>query len=230
MRGCRIAAPEPPSLTHWQAWHQAYDDPTSSQSRRLVHVRAAIGAALDESPPGRIRLLSVCAGDGRDLLGVLERHGRAGDVSGVLVDQDEGLVAAGRAGVATRGLTGVRFEVGDAGNGRWYAEARPAQVVVACGVFGNVSEGDLRRTVRTLASVVATGGSVVWTRHRRPPDQTPAIRRWFDEDGFEEVTFEAVAGSLATVARHRRRDGGPLPADVPPRVFAFVGDGAAGHL
>jgi hypothetical protein len=55
----------------WQAWHEKYDDPASSLARRLRVVQARIREALDACPPGRVRVVSLCAGQGRDLLEVL---------------------------------------------------------------------------------------------------------------------------------------------------------------
>ena len=55
----------------WVRWHEAYQDPGSAQFRRLVLVQSEIRQALDAAPPGPIRVLSLCAGNGRDLLEVL---------------------------------------------------------------------------------------------------------------------------------------------------------------
>src|SRR5438874_2219130 len=52
----------------WYAWHDGYDDPGSVIARRLTAVQRAIVAALDRYPPGRITALSMCAGQGRDLV------------------------------------------------------------------------------------------------------------------------------------------------------------------
>lgn len=54
----------------YQDWHHRYNDPNSSLSWRLQRVRRHIEDALDQRVGG-IRLLSVCSGDGRDVLGVL---------------------------------------------------------------------------------------------------------------------------------------------------------------
>lgn len=53
----------------YQDWHRRYNDPSSGMSWRLERVRQHIGDALD-GYRSAIRVLSVCAGDGRDLLGV----------------------------------------------------------------------------------------------------------------------------------------------------------------
>jgi ubiquinone/menaquinone biosynthesis C-methylase UbiE len=230
MAGCRIADDDPTSssVTDWVAWHRRYDDPHSVVSRRLVLVQRALIDALDASPDGPVRLLSICAGDGRDVLGVLEHHARAVDVQATLVDLDRELVRRAQSTANALGLHQVRCVVGDAGLASWYEAARPLGLLVACGVFGNVSAADLEASLRAFGAVVATGGRVVWTRHRRPPDQTPQIRRWLDEAGFDEVSFDAVEGSLASVGCHRRA-ARAVQAAVPERLFRFVGDGSGAH-
>src|SRR4051812_39205378 len=61
--------------TDWDAWHADYADPASALSARLVVVQAEIRGALDRwAAAGRdeeVTVLSACAGDGRDILGVL---------------------------------------------------------------------------------------------------------------------------------------------------------------
>jgi hypothetical protein len=55
-------------------WHEAYDDPASDLSWRLRQVQAYIRSTLDQIQ-GKATVLSLCAGDGRDVLQVLaERH------------------------------------------------------------------------------------------------------------------------------------------------------------
>src|SRR5689334_5240795 len=72
---------DPGGGTDWEAWHDDYADPSSALSARLVVVRSEIRTALDRwAAAGRsepLTVLSACAGDGRDILGVLaERAGR----------------------------------------------------------------------------------------------------------------------------------------------------------
>ena len=54
-------------------WHERYDDPESDLAWRLSVVRGFLRDALDRHP-GPVRVLSVCAGDGRDILGVLSER------------------------------------------------------------------------------------------------------------------------------------------------------------
>ena len=60
----------------WYNWHAPYGDPSSGLSLRLSWVQERIRAALDETPPGPIRLISMCAGQGHDVLGALPDHPR----------------------------------------------------------------------------------------------------------------------------------------------------------
>jgi hypothetical protein len=101
----------------------------------------------------------------------------------------------------------------------------PAHVVMVCGVFGNVSDDDVRATVEELPRLCAPGATVIWTRHRRRPDLTPTIRDWFTQARFEEIAFDSEAGTAFGVGRHRLV-GTPLPFRPDRRMFTFVGDGA----
>src|SRR6266540_693337 len=83
-------------MTDWIKWHKDYDDPESSLSQRLAVVRKRIAEVLDRAPAGAIRVASMCAGEGRDLLGVLESHPRGRDVSGRLVEFDPRLADQAR--------------------------------------------------------------------------------------------------------------------------------------
>ena len=56
----------------WLAWHEPYADPDSHLSRRLATVRRHLRSAFDDCDDGRISVISMCAGQGHDLSGVLE--------------------------------------------------------------------------------------------------------------------------------------------------------------
>jgi hypothetical protein len=208
------------SSTDWQAWHGGYDDPGSSLSHRLHVVQAHIDEWLTATAPGQLHVVSVCAGDGRDLLQVLERRGDGHRVSGVLVEADPASADRARGHVRRLGLDRIAVECGDAGTSNAYAGLPPAHLLLLCGVFGNVPDDDVRRTVAALPQLVARDGLVVWTRHRRTPDLTSAIREWLAEDGFEEVAFTAPEDALFGVGVHRFR-GQPQPLVEGRRLFTF---------
>lgn len=191
-------------MTDWQAWHDEYQDPTSRLSLRLAVVQGFLTAALDRQRPGPIRLLSLCAGEGRDVIGVLRDHPRRADVQGVLVESDP--VLAGRAGdaIAEAGLDRqLSVVVGDAGTTDTSAIAVPANVVLLCGIFGNISDDDVDYTVRNASRLCDEDAIVIWTRHPTPPDLTVWIRQWFAESGFLELGFEAPEEHNFGVGSHR---------------------------
>src|SRR4051812_42914019 len=177
--------------TDWNAWHKDYDDPTSHLSERLRTVQRFISARLDETGPGPVRVMSACAGDGRDLLGVLEKRDDARRVNAVLVEADQAIAARARGHVDQLGLPGVAVRCTDAGRSNAYAGAVPAELVLLCGIFGNVSDEDVQRTVASAPQLCSPDAVVIWTRHRAAPDLTPRIRRWFDEHDFVEEAFVA---------------------------------------
>jgi hypothetical protein len=160
----------------------------------------------------------MCAGQGHDLIGALEGHPRARDVRARLVELNEPNVARARAAAPA----GVDVVDGDASDTTMYSGAVPADIVLANGVFGNISASDAEHTINCLPSLCAPGATVVWTRHRRPPDATPALRAWFAAAGFEEIAFEGPDGFIFGVGVHRlAREPDPFTPDV--KLFQFVG-------
>jgi hypothetical protein len=173
----------------WVAWHAAYDDPGSSLRARLKLVEQHVAAALDRAPAGPIRLVSLCAGQGRDVIETLPDHPRRDDVSAVLVEADAANVAWARDAASAARLIQVEVRQADASRVASFADALPADVLLLCGIFGNVSMADIERTATAAPALCAPGATVIWTRHRREPDLTPQIRAWFTAAGFEEVAF-----------------------------------------
>jgi hypothetical protein len=197
----------------WARWHDAYDD-DSPLARRLVVVQERIHELLDRTPPGPIRVVSLCAGQGRDLLPVVASHPRGADVRARLVELDPRNVAA----IPPR--PNVEVVQGDAALLSAYAGAVPADVVLACGVFGNVTDADIEHTIEHLSMLCAPSAAVIWTRGASAPDLRPAIRRWFAENGFEEEFFLAEPDSFG-VGVHRFI-GEPRPLDPAVKLFTFV--------
>jgi hypothetical protein len=209
------------TMVDWAAWHALYDDPSSFLNVRLRHVRQhlteAIGSAL-----GPLRLVSLCAGQGRDVLGVLADHPRRDNIHAVLVESDPRNAEEARQAVARAGLRQVEVRETDAATVAGFADMLPADVLLLCGIFGNISDEDIKFTVQAASSMCRPGGTVIWTRHRRPPDVTPRIRAWFAESGFDEVAFDVLNTSdrLMGVGANRLRRVGA--AGLPDRpLFTF---------
>ncbi len=213
---------------HWVDWHAAYDDPSSPLSRRLEAVRTLLSDALLDAHPGPVSIVSLCAGQGRDVIGVLPDHPRRDDVTARLVELDDDLVATARADAEAAGLDGVAVVHGDASHTSMLTGAVPAQIVLLCGIFGNVSDADIAATVAAAPMMCAPDATVIWTRHRNEPDLTPAIRGWFAEAGFEEVAWVAPDDVHYGVGAHRLV-GDPLPFDSARTLFRFEGDGGGAH-
>lgn len=205
----------------WVEWHRDYDDPGSLLSRRLDLVQGHLRAELDHAPAGQIRLISLCAGQGRDVVGLLAEHPRRDDVRARLVELDECNVAVARQATRAAGLDGVEMLQADAGITDAYAGAVPAQIVMVCGIFGNITDSDIQSSVAALPSLCSPGALVLWTRHRMPPDLTPAIRSWFEEAGFREEAFDISQDGFMAVGAHRLM-GEPAALMPGRRLFTFA--------
>jgi predicted RNA methylase len=205
----------------WRTWHDEYDLPDSWMARRLHVVQQHIAAVLDASPAGPLRVVSLCAGQGRDLLGVLADHPRRDDVRARLVELDARNAAVADDMARAAGLTGVEVVRADASRTDHYPDMAPADLVLVCGVFGNITDEDIRRTVGFCTQLCRTGGTVIWTRHREAPDRVPSICEWFEELGFERRwVSDPDAGFGVGVHRFAGR---PRPFTAGASMFTFVG-------
>ena len=220
-------------MRDWVAWHEPYDDLSSVLSARLRLVQAQLADALDHAPAGPGRLLSLCAGQGRDVIGVLPTHPRRDDVSAVLIEANAENAETARRNAAAAGLPQIEVRQADASRPSGYADVLPADVLLLCGIFGNVSDADIQRTIAAAPALSAPGATVIWTRHRRPPDLTPQVRAWFREVGFAEVSFSSPenapktavgAGRLRRAAASGGGGGTPGSLDGPESAAARPGE------
>jgi hypothetical protein len=205
----------------WHGWHSPYDDDASVLSRRLRLVQRHIDDWLDQRPESSLRVVSVCAGQGHDLLGVLARRPDAGRVRAELIEKDPRNAAAARERAAAAGLAGITVNCADAGDFTAYRTAVPADLVLLAGVLGNLSDHDVQATITAIPGLSAPGATVIWTRTRRAPDLTPAVRGWFTGAGFTELAFHAPSEVSFSVGVHRFHG---QPQHPPPsgRLFTFL--------
>ena len=167
-------------------------------------------------------LVSLCAGQGHDVIGVLPDHPRRDDVRAVLVESDARNAGLARRAAAGQGLPGVEVRQADAGLVAGFADVLPADVLLLCGIFGNVSDDDIRRTIEAAPALCRAGATVIWTRHRRRPDLTPQIRAWFASAGFGEIAFNALETSALTSVGVHRLDRGSAAGLPGGRMFTFL--------
>jgi hypothetical protein len=206
-------------VTDWQAWHGDYDDPHSSLSRRL----SAVQQRLHELVSGEVsvrRILSLCSGDGRDVLPVLARVPGERRPELVLVELDRTLAAAAECR-AVELCVAATVVVGDAGFAKTWVSILPVDLLMLCGIFGNISTADIRSTIAAARGMLAPGGSVIWTRgYFADGDLRPLIRAWFAEAGFSEIAFDSETTGYG-VGVNRLLPGTPA-VTIPARLFSFV--------
>ena len=166
----------------------------------------------------------MCAGQGRDVIGAACRHPRRQDIRARLVELDPRIASVARELAEAAGLPNVEVVTADASVSDAYLGAAPAHIVLACGIFGNISDDDIHRCVGLLPMLCESGATVVWTCHRRPPDITPEVRGWFEEAGFEELAFDEPSDVPYVGAGAQRWPGGRGAVEAGVGFFRFAGD------
>ena len=207
--------------TDWEAWHADYGDPSSLLAERLRVVQRHIADWLDESAPTPVTVLSSCAGDGRDLLEVLGARSDANRVRATLLEADKRNATRAADHISRLGLANIEVRCTDAGTSSAYLGTVPADLLLLCGIFGNITDEDVHRTIAATPQLCNQNAVVIWTRHRQHPDLTPRIRQWFREHGFQEEHFDAPDHASYSVGVHRFV-GKPSPLEPERHLFTFV--------
>jgi SAM-dependent methyltransferase len=204
-------------------WHDDYDDPDSDLSRRLRVVQRHFRDRLDATT-GPVRVLSVCSGDGRDILGVLAERADRERVSGALLELHPDVAARARRRIAALGLA-EQLEVRrvDAGLTDSFVGAVPADVVLLVGIFGNIHPPQIEALIASVPQLARPGALVLWSRGRSAPDggdRTNEIAGWVRAAGCHEVAITAPDDAQFVVGA--AEFGGPSePLRTWRRLFTF---------
>jgi hypothetical protein len=205
----------------WSAWHDEYENAGSELNARKRAVQAQVAKIVEQRPPGPVTIVSICGGQGREVIGALETHPRRADVRGRIVELDAENAAFARAWAQEAQLGDLEVVTGDASIADSYAGLPPVDLVVISGVFGHLSDADRQRTVGFLRQICRQGGCVVWTFFRRNEEQTARLRGYFAGQMFDEEEFETLSGEYAfTIARNRYL-GAPALFEPHAKIFTF---------
>ena len=178
----------------WSDWHDAYQDESSELVGRMMTCRSHVTAVVDAAPPGPITVVSICGGQGRELIGALEDHPRKRDVRGRLVELDPGNTEFASQWAAAAGLTNLEIVTGDASVTSSYEGLPPVDLVVISGVFGHIDDEDKYSLIDFARSLCHTNSHVVWTSHLSNGGPAEFLRRGFFDRRFEELQYDIVPG------------------------------------
>lgn len=210
---------------NWNHWHKHYDVAADFQGRLQV-VGDCITAALSECPAGPIRVVSMCAGDGRDLLNALAGHSRRDDITAWLLDTHHASLERGKGLAASAGLEQrVHFLRADAALAHSYRDLIPVDVLILSGMLGHLRNASVPDFLQALPMLCRPGTSLIWSRHlviHGGQQQAPLIRQVLSRAGFRELGYHQTSATGFAVGRSRFE--GAVPAFAPERVlFEFVG-------
>jgi hypothetical protein len=204
----------------WSTWHRRYNENEHLKARLHV-VRQTVRAVLDDCRTGKIRLISICSGDGRDILEELAKHPRRNDIEAWLIDSDRPSIVRGEAIAAEVGLTQqVHFRLADAGVARSYTDIAPAEVLLLSGFLGRLTYDELAHVIGCLPSLCTSGTAVVWSRHvyGNLGIDTPRVHELLRNHGFGEVKFIIASPNGYEVGWHRFIG---IPQSLDPELTLF---------
>jgi hypothetical protein len=170
---------------------------------------------------GSVQALSACSGDGRDILGVLFERNDADRVRTTLIEVNPRIAESARNTAAAATLAVIEVRIADAGNTDSYVGAVPADLVILVGIFGNISDEDLERTIYAAPQFCRPGATLVWSRGRDHSDLNDAVRTWFVEAGFTELDYATRDTGRRPALGAMRYDGELQPLIPGRQLFTF---------
>ena len=92
------------------------------------------------------------------------------------------------------------------------------------GIFGNISDDDVRRTITTAPQLCRPGATLLWSRATSPDDANSLVRQLLPAAGFVELDYrECDSGEEERAALGSARyDGPPQPLITGRQVFTFL--------
>ena len=91
---------------------------------------------MDTAARERRQLLSLCAGDGRDVIPVLTARAASSSISDLLIERDEELSCRATEAAASSGLSTVEIRCAHAGDPASFSDVLPVDVLLLCGRVG----------------------------------------------------------------------------------------------
>jgi ubiquinone/menaquinone biosynthesis C-methylase UbiE len=210
------------SRVNWSGWPElAYQRPNYRERLRVVQEQLA--ECLDQAPHNPLRLLSICAGDGRDVIGVLQSHRRREDVEAYLVELNGQSVSEGVKNVRGSGLENVvKFIHADATEYSTYKNLAPCDIVLICGVWGHVTANERANLIHALALFCKPSGKVIWTRKiSKGEHMLKVVQSQFDEASWTLVRQSSTSDNKWAVCTYRYH-GPALEVPANGRIFSFA--------
>jgi len=206
---------------NWSGWPElAYERPKYRERLRVFQEQ--IAECLDQAPHGPLRILSMCVGDGRDVIGVLQSHWRRKEVEAYLVELNGQSVSEGIKHAKASGLGNVvKFIHADATDYSTYKNLAPCDIVLVCGVWGHVPANDRAKLIHALASFCKPGGNVIWSlKTSKGEHRLAEVRSQFDHACWSPVRQNSTPGQKSAVCTYVYR-GAALEVPANGRIFSF---------
>ncbi len=210
----------------WAEWHKRYESVPSLQERLAV-VCEEISLAISATRTKPVRILSICSGDGRDVILSTAASKLRKSISGVLIELNPDLVARGRSTIKEFSLQEeISFQCSDATKSETYRSIAPAHIVVLSGVFGNLKYEDVGLLIDSLRSLCEPKARVIWTRNLNEfgdgETVVGGIKKLFANVNFTEASYTKTPSGVFAVGTHVY-EGETLNLPARPVLFRFSG-------
>ena len=150
---------------HWTDkifYNSKASEATRARFKHYVETMKQLGEEYAESNNGRVNILSLASGPGRDVMEVAESLKRRGiDVYATCVDKDKGAMEIGSIIAMKKGLKGITFKRCKIGKAHHYENGNFYDIVITQGIMDYLNDERGVDLLKNARNVSKEGGTVI---------------------------------------------------------------------
>jgi 2-polyprenyl-3-methyl-5-hydroxy-6-metoxy-1,4-benzoquinol methylase len=188
-------------MGYWYDWHiEKHSDPNSYTSQRMTDIGLVIEEYLKDTVH-RSNIVSVCAGQGLDLIPILRQYPNSADAYLIDIEQQN----IDHINKISTGLEGIHTYAADATVSNTYINNKipRANLLLVCGVFAHLTSEDQSIFIQNMRSLLKPGGYVIWTRI---DEYLNDIHEKFENNGYKKIDLSHINLSTGSVGMSRLKE------------------------
>jgi hypothetical protein len=208
------------SLVDWWEWHKEYSVADSYPSLRREAVSYHTARALCIAPAGPIRVMSVCAGQGLDIISGFVGDAHTANVDCVFLEYDPRNALEAASNLSVVGLRSYEVRVCDAGLCDSYAGSGRANIMYLVGLISHLSDAEISSLIAAIPNLCSQGAQVIWTVPKSNPEVVHMATSKLMEAKFDQVLRTDI-GSVGMVVTSQFMGVPQSRLEAGSRIFTF---------
>lgn len=177
------------SSDKWTEWHEnAYNNTNSLAYQRTEIVKNLINKYLYEINKNVV-IVSIGAGQGRDILSVLKERKDNNRIFTYLIDTDMECLDYAKNYAEKNNIINVNVVNIDGSLTENYKDIPKADLIIFCGMMNQKNTEEVKSLANNMKFLCNEDAQIIWSRHGYDEDYSTSFRNVFNENFYKELDF-----------------------------------------